>query len=367
MLNVQAYLRDGNPASGLSSDLGIGVFAHPSLPLVGLKYESNAPKDHPIVKECRGLVLEAGSWDVVAKPFDRFYNAGELPSEFARFRWDRSTCQSKEDGSLLIVYAYRGAWHVNTSRSFGLDKVAMARMTWAELFWNASGLDALKLDTAYTHVFELCSAYNQVVRPYPRPMVYLLSMFDPSTCRELSGETVDSEAERLIARRPDSFALRSPDEVARFLREKEQLDPTFEGVVLRDDTDLRFKIKTRTYLEAHHAEGGNILHPRRLIPLILLGEKDEAVAYFPALKDVADRIEAELEQEWTQLRDLWRSTWRVENQGDFARSIVGKTRFSSLLFALRRTHGSNQAEEHLRRLWLDSGELIVKMLPHLGP
>src|SRR4051794_35366003 len=117
MLNVQAYLRSGKSASELSSELGIGIFAHSSLPLVGLKYESSAPKDHPIVRECRGLVLEVGSWDVVAKPFDRFYNAGEVPEAFARFRWDRSICQAKEDGSLVIVYAYRGAWHVNTSRS----------------------------------------------------------------------------------------------------------------------------------------------------------------------------------------------------------------------------------------------------------
>jgi hypothetical protein len=313
------------------------------------------------------LVLETGSWDVVAKPFDRFYNACEAPEAFARFRWDRSTCQSKEDGSLVIVYAYRGAWNVNTSRSFGLEKVALARLTWADLFWNASGLDATRLDPAITHVFELCSPYNQVVRPYLKPTAYLLGMFDPRTCRELPSETVDAEAVRLNARRPESFVLRSPEEVARFLLEKEQVDPTFEGVIIRDESDLRFKIKTKSYLAAHHAEGGNLLHPRRMIPLILLGEKDEAIAYFPALKEVADRVEAELEREWTRLRDLWLTTWQIENQGDFARAIVGKTRFPSLLFALRRSHGSDQAEEHLHKLWRESGELIVKMLPDLGP
>jgi hypothetical protein len=335
MLNVQAYLRGGKPASLLSSELGIGVFAHPTLPLVGLRYEGHAPKDHPIVRECRGLVLEAETWDVVAKPFDRFYNAGEAPEAFASFRWDRSTCQAKEDGSLVIVYWYRGAWHANTSRSFGLERIVPARMTWAELFWRASGLDAAKLDPSYTHVFELCSPYNQVVRPYTKPTVFLLALFDPRTFRELPGEAVDAEAARLNATRPESFALRSPDQVAAFLEEKERLDPTFEGVIIRDDTNLRFKIKTRTYLAAHHAEGGNLLHPRRLIPLILAGEKDEAVAYFPGLKEVADRVEAGLDVEWNKLRDLWQSTWRIEDQGDFARAIVGKTPFAGLLFTLR--------------------------------
>ena len=367
MLNVQAYLRGGKPASALSSELGIGLFAHPDLPLVGLKYEGHAPKDHPIVRECRGLVLEAESWDVVAKPFDRFYNAGEAPEAFARFRWDRSICQAKEDGSLLIVYAYRGAWHVNTSRSFGLETIARARRTWAELFWTASGLDAARLDPAFTHIFELCSPYNQVVRPYLKPSAFLLTLFDPATCRELPAEDVAAEAARLGALRPEAFALRSPDEVAAFLAEKERVDPTFEGVIIRDDTDVRFKIKTKTYLAAHHAEGGNLLHPRRLIPLILAGEKDEAVAYFPGLQEVADRVESGLEREWGRLRDLWEANWRIEDQGEFARAIVGKTPFPGLLFQLRRSKGPEQREEHLRRLWLDNGELIARTLPNLAP
>ena len=367
MLNVQSYLRGGNAISDLSTDLKVGVFTHPSLPLVGFKYGSDAPKDHPIVRECRGLVLEVGSWDVVAKPFDRFYNAGEVPEAFARFRWDRATCQAKEDGSLVIVYAYQGVWHVNTSGTFGFEKVGSARRTWADLFRAAAGLDLTRLDPAWTYLFELCSPYNQVVRLYARPAVYLLAMFDPRTCRERPSDLVDAEAACLSVPRPESFPLRSPDEIAAFLAEKERLDPTFEGVIIRDDTDLRFKIKTKTYLAAHHAEGGNLLHPRRLIPLILAGEKDEAIAYFPALKEIADRIEAELEAEYAKLRDLWRATHPIENQGDFARAIVGKTPFSGLLFTLRRARGLDQTEEQLRRIWRDNGDLIARTLTHLGP
>jgi hypothetical protein len=367
MLEVQEYLRSGGSLAALTTDLGIGVFAHPSLPLVGLKYERHSPKNHAIVRQCRGLVLEVGTWDVVARPFDRFFNAGEEPEAFARFHWDRSTCHAKEDGSLLVVYAYRGTWHVNTGGSFGLERAGATRSTWADLFWRASGIDATKLDPAWTHVFELCSPHNQVVRPYVRAATYLLALFDPATGREKPIEEVDAEAARLGVPRPEVFALRSPAEVAAFLEEKERLDPTFEGVIVRDDTGLRFKIKSKTYLAAARAEGGNLLHPRNLILLVLAGEKDEAAAYFPDLREVLDRVEAGLEREWAALRDLWLETWKIEDQGEFARAIARKTRFPSLLFSLRRSKGADQAEADLRRLWLENGEMIAKMLPNLGP
>src|SRR4051812_48394081 len=106
MLKVQDYLRAGGTTDKLG-ELGIAAFRHPQLPLVGLKYQAHAPRFHPLVRECRGLVLEDGSWQVVAKPFHRFHNAGEDPDAFAAFGWDGCSCQAKEDGSLVIVYHYR--------------------------------------------------------------------------------------------------------------------------------------------------------------------------------------------------------------------------------------------------------------------
>jgi hypothetical protein len=363
MLKVQQYLRDGRPVEALASELGIGAFHHPSLPLVGLKYQSHAPRAHPLVKECRGLVLEAGSWDVVAKPFDRFYNAGEDPDGFSAFRWERCTCQSKEDGSLTIVYSYGGAWHVNSSGSFGFGKVGSSRRPWSQLFWSATRLGPDRLDARHTYVFELCSPHSQVVRAYPETVAYLLSMFDPATCREFPAEAVDEEAGRLGMRRPEIYRVGSMDEVAALLEEKERTDPTFEGVILRDDADLRFKIKTRTYLEAHHAAGvGNLFHPRTLVPLILSGEIDEVTAYYPEVRPAAEEVRRELDAAWDRLREVWSKTWEIGEQKDFAHAIVGTSPFAGMLFTLRKQHGAAQTEEHLHRLWLGGADAIVKVL-----
>lgn len=363
MLKVQDYLRSGHSVEGLDAEFGIAAFRHPQWPLVGLKYRPHAPRFHPLVRECRGLVLEYGSWEVVAKPFDRFHNAGEDPDAFAAFNWPRSSCHAKEDGSLVIVYPYRGAWLVNSSGGFGHQRASFSRRTWTQLFWEASSLDVARLDPRFTYLFELCSPYTKVVRPYPQPTAFLLSMFETATCREWPVEAVDEEAARLPARRPERYSLRSMGEVATFLEEKEAADPTFEGVIIRDDTGLRFKIKTRTYLAVHHAEGmGNLFHPARLVPLALAGEIDEVIAYNPEIRPVAEGVKSDLEAAWEELRRVWERAWRIDDQKEFARTIIGATPFTGLLFALRKKHGAGQSEALLRRLWEESSDLIAKML-----
>jgi hypothetical protein len=201
------------------------------------------------------------------------------------------------------------------------------------------------------------------VRPYPQPTAFLLSMFETASCRESPIEFVDEEATRLTVRRPEIFSLRSMGEITAFLAEKEVSDPTFEGVIIRDDADRRFKIKSRTYLAAQHAGGpGNLFNPSRLVPLVLAGEIDEVVAYNPEIRPVVEGVKADLEAAWERLRLVWEQYWRLEDQKSFARAIAGATPFTGLLFALRKDRGPHQSEAQLRQLWERSGDLIAKML-----
>jgi hypothetical protein len=68
MLNLQKYLRAGKTPEDLKEELGIKFYEHPSLPLVGFKYHQiDSPKTNEIVRECRGIVLEKNTWNLVAK------------------------------------------------------------------------------------------------------------------------------------------------------------------------------------------------------------------------------------------------------------------------------------------------------------
>lgn len=360
-LALQKYLRNGGTPEGLTEALGITIYRNPSLPLVGFKYDQSAsPKFDPVVRDCRGTVLEDGTWDLVAKPFRRFYNAGEEPD--APFDWSDATCTAKEDGSLIIVYHYAGEWHANTSGSFGLGQCGSSGVSWREVFWRAANIRKHRLFKPFTYVFELCTRHNRVVRNYPEPTAFLLAMF-ASNGLEVPPGNVRMYAEDIGAAVPETFAFSSQAEIADFLEARAATDRTFEGVVVRDRDGERLKIKSKSYVELHRTlDNGNLMRWDRLVPLILAGEADEVLAYFPDARPMVEEASGTLADAFAELEILWEDTIGIADQKAFALAIQGRTPFAGLLFAHRKEHGPDQTRATLRAKWGASADLIVKHL-----
>jgi hypothetical protein len=371
MLEIQKFLRNGGTVQELQTTRGIYSYEHPTLPLIGLKYDQiESPRADPIVIEARGIVLEKGTWNLVAKAFNRFFNLGEQPELFKDFDWTNFVCQTKEDGSLILLYHYAGEWRVNTSGSFAQGECNFSGKTWEQLFWDTAKIDKSKLEPMYTYVFELCTPYNKVVRTYAQSKVFLLSIFAifPNEAKELMPSTVDKQAEQLGVERPVVYPFKSADEIMAFLKGKEETDKTFEGVVIRDKNNNRAKVKSATYVAIHHLmDNGNIFNPARQVPLILSGETDEVFAV--VLKDASPELlarikqtEAEVNAEWEKLKATWEQFHQIEDQKTFALTIKDKTPFTGILFSVRKQHGKNQTLDHLKKVWRDSADLITKRL-----
>lgn len=367
-LALQTALRDGVATlESLSQELHLNIYRHPTLPLVGFKYcQIDSPKLHPIVRECRGIVLEDGSWNLVAKAFNRFFNVGEDAEDFAKFDWSNFSCTSKEDGSLILLYHYADEWRINTSGSFAFGEVQGYSLSWQELFWSTSGIqpDDLKGLENYTLVLELCTPYNRVVRRYQTPRVYLLSAFinhkDGWEERDIEG--IKAIHHRFTDRNvllPDFYTFPSKDAISHFLVEMEEKDKTFEGVILRDWTDRRYKWKTKTYVALHQLkDNGNILLPKRVVPIVLAGEVDEVIATLPETRtamldarDILDRAYAELIALWNKAKDL-------PTQKEYAMAVKDHP-LCGLLFDMRKRHPKG-SDHDLRMLWRTADELLVK-------
>lgn len=389
MLAVQSYLLSGKKLEDLEKDLAIKVFEHPHLPLVGMSYSQiDSPKYHPIVREARGLVLEKDTWNIVARAFNRFFNLGE--DQEVRdgylgqldFDWGNFVTNVKEDGSLALLYYYDGDWHMNTRGSFGLGEMGFSGRSWREVFWetwNADGRGPSKIDELHpddTYVFEFWTPYNEVVRSYDKPSLFLLSVFNNVENKEYSHLYADDLAKNAGFQRPEAFEFKNADEVKAFLKTKEVSDKTFEGFVLRDKNNVRIKVKSETYLAVHHLlDNSQIFNPSRQVPLVLQGETSEVLAVLkdkidrcPALKERIEKTKAEVEGAWDGVLATWRQLQdpMFENQKNFAiRLMKGGaeakplTPFHGLLFANRKQKGD---EKTLRAMWLDSTDLIVKVL-----
>lgn len=187
-LHIQAYLDAGGTAAVLLERFAIKTRRHTSHPnLVLYKYDQIAsPFAEPIVRECRGIVLdESDGWRVVCRAFDKFFNHGE--GHAAPIDWATARVQEKLDGSLATLYRHQGAWHVATTGTpDAVGEVNGFGVTFADYFWrtfnDAGGLlptGPMAEDVCFS--FELMGPINRIVVQHPEPWMRLLSVRDRVT------------------------------------------------------------------------------------------------------------------------------------------------------------------------------------------
>lgn len=336
-LEVQKYLRSGKTVEDLEKEFGIYSYEHPELPLVGFKYgliTSDKQKFHPIVRECRGVVLERDSWDIIAYPFKRFFNLGEDRETEASFNWDNFTCQEKKDGSLIILYYYDGDWRVNTSGSFGQGICYDSGVTWEELFWKTSNIDRQYLHKEFTYVFELWTKYNKIVRSYDKPHVTLIGMRNANCYRksELPYHSIVIYADDLNVKYSANYQLSTIDDVVNFLKDLSFEDPTFEGVVLCDDDFRRIKVKSDSYKQLHQLKGNGQFIYRNIVPQLLKGNFSQLSKDFPEWLEELEECSQEIDRIKLQTDNLWWEFGELKERKKFTKMIKQHATLPAILF-----------------------------------
>ena len=73
---------------------------------------TSAHFEHEVTRECRGLVLEDKTFNVIAMPFMKFFNAAEPLGKATNFDWATAGVYEKLDGSLMTSIGTRaaGSW-----------------------------------------------------------------------------------------------------------------------------------------------------------------------------------------------------------------------------------------------------------------
>lgn len=344
MLEIQKWLLSQNlPLSEnlqkLQNELGIYAKIDEPTNRVILDYDQiESDKLNPIVRECRGIILNTEDYSLIARGFSRFLNYSEDADDTAKFNWnDKVICTEKVDGSLIILYYYLGQFWTNTRFSFANSEVNNCGKTWSELVFSC--INTTKLSPALTYILELSSPFSQVVRYYPEPRVSLLSTFI-SDC-ELAWSSTVKESEKCGIKLTNSYEVSSYEDVQVLLKIESEKDKTFEGWVIRDINDHRLKIKSPEYLYLHRAvNNNNLSNVKNLVPLILSGEKSEILTYFPAVREQFEKLEGDVEDIKSLLMKVWERAKDIESQKDFALEIMKDLNYTSPLFSARKCGGS---------------------------
>lgn len=259
----------------------------------------------------RGLVVQKPQlgWhgDVLSLiksfPFIRFFNKGE--QEAAPIDFANSKMIEKLDGSMVGVYfpdgnpnnpQYHtrkmlsthqpdmdfqvGGFHGN--KTFPFMKVIGQYVK--QLKFNAE-------DVEMTYVFEFIHEASKVLTNYAPEKygLHLLGARNIRTHRELTEDELNVVAQRIGAPRPRSWDSSGDEEtICKMMDEIEKGTKDFEGMVFRDKTGNRVKLKRAEYVKLHHLLGS--LSFKNLIPKILEGEESEVISYFPSAKKKVDEF-----------------------------------------------------------------------------
>jgi len=320
----------------LNTDLGIRVkvYDDPQDRMVLLDYDQiESPKTHPVVVECRSLILCLDTFDLVSKKFNRFFNLGECPEFYEDFQFKGSYVMEKADGSLVGIYNRNGVWHISTRGAAKAEGDHPMGGTFREKVLEAFGFKSgeafqnffnAKLKPGNTFVFEYISPENRIVTKYEKPQMVLLSVNN-------MGDPLSFETMKLVSGFFNfyGFNVRLPKmydatkDIQQLIEVANSLENLEEGFVVWDPvSDKRVKIKAKTYLLAHKLRGENTVPSRKnLFTLVLEGEADEFLSYFPEWSEAVAEIKRELILFEQDLLGHWFAVCHVQDQKEFAMHV----------------------------------------------
>lgn len=304
------------------------------------------PKDHPIVRECRQLILKKHTWEVVAQSFERFFNLYEVDGDQDKtfqFGW----AEEKWDGSIISFYHDEvNAKFQPATRSTDGDAETPMGHKFEDLFWQAAGdrtafkyfeLCALWHEQNIKNlVFELVGPANRVVTRYEKTDLCLIGgRHNDEEGMEMDSFKLNYIAERLGVNRPKKLFFKTIEEAHAYVN---GLEAEKEGIVLvreygRYPHHDRRKLKNNKYLAISKVRNGGVITPKRILNLIQTDGYDEYLLYFPEDEPSLRPFWVQYEGLLAELDRVWDKCKDIEDRKEFALAIQAEIKFTSPLFA----------------------------------
>lgn len=200
---------------------------------------------NPITLIARGLILDVDSRQVVARPFPKFFNyleRGEMDG------WESGECEifDKMDGSLGILYFWKGKWRVATKGSLNSDQAQWAQR-WLQ---DGIGWKTIALDHGVTYLTEIIYPENRIVLDYNGAEgLWLLGGINVETGAELRYCDLFGLGFEVVQREGLGGGVEEWLEKAAKLIDK-------EGWVVKFASGKRIKIKCDDYKRIHRMVSG---------------------------------------------------------------------------------------------------------------
>lgn len=293
-----------------------------------------------LVRECRGLVLDEDTKEIVSFPFTKFGNMGE--SYCPDIDWKSASVLQKVDGSLIKIVRLDDKLLISTNGTILADNAPVAEQVGCKYkSFGEIARDILdKKYVAYydfeegkTYMFELVSPYTRVVISYPKADLYFLGERDNKTFQETL--PYDDKHVSSFFKMPEQFNLHSVDEC---IAATKAMPWDEEGYVVVDKNFNRVKIKSPAYVAVHNLCNNHVMSYARAIELVRTNEIDEVCSYFEEFRPALEECKTKFWQLVEESEKAWDKYLKVdaslETRKDKAIWITKNFKIPGLAFGL---------------------------------
>src|ERR1700675_492988 len=256
---------------------------HPTLPLAIYSYGRetvHGNKWDNVTTKCRGIVVNRETDEVVARPFEKFFNFGQQPIDDENYIWTppgEPTVWEKVDGFMCTMYQYNGESYVASKGSFTSPHAKWATAWYRKNVGFAEG-EAVWPE-GYTPVFEGITPNLRIVVDYGRQeKLVLLALINIETGEELDATSLAVWAKKNGVETAKRFKISMQQAHAETLNQRPRANE--EGDVLSwsrpGQPPFRLKLKFIEYLRLHRMVTG--VSPKHILEVLQNGwttEMDE--------------------------------------------------------------------------------------------
>jgi RNA ligase len=271
-----------------------------------------------IRRECRGIIFDSVTGDIIRRPFHKFFNVNER-DETQDHRIDLSRDHrilEKLDGSMIAPFLVNGEMIWGTK--MGATDVAKPVEEFVKNNPQYERFARALIIHGVTPIFEWCSRKQRIVLDYKEDQLILTAARTLRTGKYYTYAALTAQAEVFDIPVVRTWNLQMDNKTMRsFLEYVHDLED-LEGFVVRFDDGHMLKLKCHWYLQIHKAKEA-ILQDRNIVELILEEHLDDIKAHLPAEdRDRLSLFEAEVNfHVIAQARDIeYHLDWLRDNKID---------------------------------------------------
>ncbi len=229
----------------------VSVFFHPTEPFVGLNY---TPVAHntlhgfpegwtPVLRLCRGIIFDREG-NLVAKPFNKFFNYGEMP-ETKNLPDEPYDATLKHDGHLGIIFKYKNRFFITTRGSFASRTSVVAAEMLADCAdknnWEA------RFPSKLTVLAEIIHPITKVHLNYGKKEKFvLIGAYSIATLEDMDHASLSVLGKMLGLEVTERWSGESLEDLKKLMNDLSVMDK--EGYVVRFQSGLRVKFKFAAYI-----------------------------------------------------------------------------------------------------------------------